>query len=117
MTTSTDDVLARLGLQTRMSTRDYLFPALGVFGLGLLVGAGFTVMLMPQMRQRLRDQLERGASRIKRTVRVAKKEAGEFAEDLESFTREELMERAKAMDIQTDSNMSKSELVQAIAAS
>lgn len=114
MTTTTEDVLARLGLQTRMTARDYFLPALGIFGLGLLVGAGVTVMIVPQTRQKLREGFERGAQRIKQTAKRAKEEASEIVEDLESFTRDELMERAKSMAIQTRANMSKSELVQAI---
>src|SRR5690606_40537909 len=95
----------------------YLSPALGIFGLGLVVGAGVTVMLVPQARQRIRDRFERGTSQMKQRLSRARHQVEEFADDLEELTRDELMERAQAMDIQTHANMSKSELVQAIASS
>ena len=56
-TPTADDVLAKLGLQTRLSARDYMFPALGIFGLGILVGAGIVVISSPRMRDQVRDRL------------------------------------------------------------
>jgi hypothetical protein len=60
-----NDVLQLIGLQKRRDTLGWLLPAAGVFGAGLLLGAGFGLMLAPssgkQLRSRVRDQLHRGA--------------------------------------------------------
>lgn len=113
-TTTADDVLAKLGLQARLSPRDYLLPALGIFGLGLFVGSGMTLMLAPQARQRLRQRFERGAFKVKQAVGA---EGSSIVGDLEQLSREDLYERARTMNIETHPNMSKSDLVHAIAGS
>ncbi|MHB8872365.1 MAG: YtxH domain-containing protein [Myxococcaceae bacterium] len=50
-----DDVLEVLGLETRRTTGDWLLPAIGFFGAGLLVGAG--LMLAPKSGAELRGEL------------------------------------------------------------
>jgi gas vesicle protein len=60
-----DDILAALGLQTKGSTTGWLFGTLGLFGLGMVVGAGVALMLAPKPGSELRRELE---GRIK-TVR------------------------------------------------
>lgn len=129
MTTTADDVLAKLGLQARMTPRDYIFPALGIFGLGLVVGAGVTVMLSPQVRQRVRQRFERGTFKVKQAVgsegsgmgsRMGSRSSpsqGLESRDLEDLSRDELYERAQSMNIETHANMSKSDLIHAIAGS
>jgi hypothetical protein len=54
---STDDLLHSIGLQTRRTTTDYLMPALGIFGVGILVGAGVGLLLAPKPGSELRHQL------------------------------------------------------------
>lgn len=126
MTTTADDVLAKLGLQARMTPRDYIFPALGIFGLGLVVGAGVTVMLSPQVRQRVRQRFERGTFKVKQAVGSegsgmggsrSSQSQGLESRDLEDLSRDELYERAQSMNIETHANMSKSDLIHAIAGS
>jgi len=60
-----DDILGALGLQTRTTTTSWLFGTLGLFGLGMVVGAGVALMLAPKPGAELRRDLE---GRIK-TVR------------------------------------------------
>jgi gas vesicle protein len=60
-----DDILGALGLQSRSSTTGWLFGTLGLFGLGMVVGAGVALMLAPKTGTELRRDLE---GRIK-TVR------------------------------------------------
>jgi gas vesicle protein len=54
---SKDDVLAALGLTSKPSTSDRLLGALGVFGVGLLVGAGVALLLAPKSGEALRADL------------------------------------------------------------
>jgi hypothetical protein len=60
-----NDLLQLIGLQKRRSASDWLLPAAGVFGAGLLVGAGLGLLLAPvtgkQLRGRMRDPLHRGS--------------------------------------------------------
>ncbi len=77
MNTTTEDMLAKLGLQPRMSMRDYLLPALGVFGLGMLAGAGITLFAMPGVRRQLRDRLRRGAAKVQEAAEEITDEAEE----------------------------------------
>lgn len=129
-TPSANDVLERLGLQTKMTARDYVFPALGIFGLGLLVGAGIVALSVPTVRNQLRDRLRRGASKVRDMGEQAKEKMEGAAEqikekvtggngrgeDFQTMTREQLLERAKSMNVQTRANMSKNELIDALSA-
>ena len=42
-----ESALAAIGLQPRRSASDYILPALGLFSVGVLVGAGLGLMLAP----------------------------------------------------------------------
>jgi len=53
-----DDILGALGLQTRTTTTGWLFGTLGLFGLGMVVGAGVALMLAPKPGSELRRDLE-----------------------------------------------------------
>ncbi len=108
---TTDDVLASLGLQTRKTTTDYLLPALGVFGAGLAVGAGVALLLAPKSGRELRGDLGRAALEVKHRVPgFGRRGANEY----DDMTRDELYERAKALDINGRSDMTKQELVEAV---
>lgn len=134
---TTDDVLAKLGLQTRASTTDYLFPVIGLFGAGILVGAGVALMFAPKPGAVLREDLSRKANDLKDTVgrkamdikdtlqqRVQRVMPGnghgtrgvhdDMDEDLEGLSRQELYERASEMNIERRAEMTKPELIEAI---
>jgi hypothetical protein len=106
---TTDDVLARLGLETRKTATDYLLPALGVFGAGLVVGAGVALMLAPKSGSELRGDLGRTARRVKSRVMPRN-----GTPPWDEMTRDELYERAQALDIEGRSVMSKDELLSAV---
>lgn len=59
-----DDLLEMVGLERRRSAADWVLPAVGFFGLGMLVGAGLGLMLAPkpgaQLREDLRRRLQQG---------------------------------------------------------
>lgn len=139
MNTTADEMLAKLGLQTRTTARDYMFPALGIFGLGMLIGAGIVVIAVPQVREQVRDRLRRGASKVRDAAEQAKDKIegakeqikervggngagghgrGQQADDdFQAMTREQLVERAKSMNVQTRANMTKNELIDALSSS
>jgi hypothetical protein len=52
-----DDVLEMLNLQSRRGAADYILPTIGVFSLGVLVGAGIGLLLAPKSGRELRDDL------------------------------------------------------------
>ena len=54
---SKEDVLAALGLASKPSTSERLLGTLGIFGVGLLVGAGAALLLAPKSGQDLREDL------------------------------------------------------------
>jgi len=59
-----DDLLGLIGLQTKRSFTRELLGSLGTFGIGLLVGAGVTLLLAPKpgrdLRQDIRAKIRRG---------------------------------------------------------
>lgn len=105
-----DDILAKLGLQTRKTGSDYLLPALAVFGVGALMGAGVALLLAPKSGPDLRRDLARTASSVGR--RVAARKNGE--PNLNNLTRDELDSRAQALGIDNYNEMSKAELIEAM---
>ena len=52
-----DDLLNLIGLQTRRTTADWILPTLGIFGVGVLVGAGIGMLLAPKPGRELREDL------------------------------------------------------------
>jgi hypothetical protein len=52
-----DDLLDLIGLQSKRTVADWLLPTLGIFGVGLLVGAGVGLLLAPKPGRELREDL------------------------------------------------------------
>jgi hypothetical protein len=67
-----DDVLEKLGLESRKDPLDYLLPAIGLFGAGLAVGCGIGLMLAPksgkefraELGERFKEGLEQGKAQM-----------------------------------------------------
>jgi hypothetical protein len=66
-----NDILGLLGLSTTPSTSSHLAEVRGIFGVGVLVGAGVALLLAPKPGHELRDDLRariaRGRQEIART--------------------------------------------------
>lgn len=52
-----DDILKVFGMEERRTTMDVILPAVGLFSVGLLVGAGLGLLLAPKSGRELRDDL------------------------------------------------------------
>lgn len=52
-----DDILRMLGVEQRRTAMDVVMPAIGLFSVGLLVGAGLGLMLAPKSGRELRSDL------------------------------------------------------------
>jgi hypothetical protein len=63
-----DDILHSLGLQT-LSERDSILPAMGIFGAGILVGAGLGMLFAPKPGRELRDDLRRNAEGLGENIK------------------------------------------------
>jgi len=65
-----DDVLEKLGLESRRSSVDKVLPALAVFSAGVLIGVGIGFMMAPksgnELRGELQDQFKRAQRKIMR---------------------------------------------------
>ncbi len=59
-----DDILKLFKVEERRTVVDYIVPAVGVFSVGVLVGAGLGLLLAPkpgrELRQELRNRLQPG---------------------------------------------------------
>lgn len=107
-----NDVLSKFGLQPRMTATDYVLPALGVFGVGALMGAGLALMLTPKSGRELRGDISTAAGSLKRRVMLRRGKANGLA--LDELTREELYTRAQELEIEGRSEMTKAELLTAV---
>lgn len=65
-----DDVLEAFGVRRAASTSSYALPALGFFGVGMLVGVGLGMIFAPKSGHELRDDIKHRASDIGRKVGV-----------------------------------------------
>ena len=54
---SKDDILSALGLASKRTASEQILGTLGIFGVGLLVGAGAALLLAPKTGQGLREDL------------------------------------------------------------
>lgn len=55
---SKEDILSALGLESKATTTERLLGSIGIFGVGLLVGAGVALLLAPKSGQDLREDLQ-----------------------------------------------------------
>jgi YtxH-like protein len=62
---SKDDILSALGLAAKPSATERLLGTVGVFGLGLLIGAGAALLLAPKSGQGLREDLGERFRRVR----------------------------------------------------
>ncbi len=53
-----DDILRLIGLQSRPSAAESILPAIGLFGAGLLVGAGVALLFAPDSGNSIREGLK-----------------------------------------------------------
>jgi hypothetical protein len=52
-----DELLRKIGLETKRSTGETLLSVLAIFGVGLVVGAGVGMLLAPKAGRELREDL------------------------------------------------------------
>lgn len=64
-----DSALSALGLERRRGAVDALLPAIGLFGLGLVVGAGLGLVLAPKRGIELRGDVRRGLNQVGQRLR------------------------------------------------
>jgi hypothetical protein len=64
-----DSALSAMGLERRRSSADYILPALGLFGLGLVVGAGLGLVLAPKRGVELRGDVRRTLGQVGQRLR------------------------------------------------
>ena len=69
-----DDILRSIGLETRRTPADYVLPALGIFGAGLIVGAGLGLLLAPKSGRQLRGELRERAEHLREKLPRPKSE-------------------------------------------
>jgi hypothetical protein len=67
-----DDLLRMVGLETRRSAADYLMPALGLFGAGLVVGAGLGLLLAPKSGREIRGELTERMQEVRERANAEK---------------------------------------------
>jgi hypothetical protein len=53
-----ENILGALGLQSKPSTTSWALGTLGLFGLGIIVGAGVALMLAPKTGPEMRREIE-----------------------------------------------------------
>jgi hypothetical protein len=104
---SRDDILGSLGLQTRRSPAGYLLPALGMFGVGLLAGAGLGMLFAPRTGREIRRELGTRVSdmttKLKTKMRRTKDEVAASLEDARDSLYGGNSEYSPAADLGMDS--------------
>lgn len=64
-----EDILNSLGLQSIPDRSDSILPAMGIFGAGILVGAGLGLLFAPKPGRELRDDLRRNAEGLGENIK------------------------------------------------
>ncbi len=52
-----DDLLRFVGLQTKRTLAEWMLPTIGLFALGMLVGAGVALLIAPKSEREPREDL------------------------------------------------------------
>ncbi|PRQ04590.1 YtxH domain-containing protein [Enhygromyxa salina] len=93
---SRSDVLRALGLGPRV--RDYIWPAIGVFATGALVGAGAALLFAPKsgakLRAEIRDEFRSQLEDIERKLGMHKHPIEADAEELDKDEQDDQHEAA-----------------------
>ncbi len=63
------DVLSALNLQERSSATDYVLPAMGILGVGLVVGAALGLILAPRSGKATRRELGKKVDKMGESVK------------------------------------------------
>jgi hypothetical protein len=84
-----EDILSVLGLASKPSAAERWLGSAGVFGLGLLVGAGVALLLAPKSGQDLREDLSQ-------RLRDLREDAEEAADGLSARASESALGREEA---------------------
>lgn len=66
---SGDQILEALGLEKSKGVVDYLAPALGIFGAGILVGVGLGMAFAPKTGRELREDIGRRVGEVRERMR------------------------------------------------
>lgn len=80
---SRDDVLAAIGLQSRRTTADLVMPALGLLGIGIVVGAGLGVLFAPKSGAETREAIGNGVGDVARRVKGRIRRTQEQLDDVD----------------------------------
>jgi hypothetical protein len=67
---SSDDILEKMGLQKVPSTTSYVLPALGLFSVGMIVGASLGMLFAPKSGHDLRENIGSKANELAKKVGV-----------------------------------------------
>jgi gas vesicle protein len=76
---SLDRMLSRVGLERRSRAGDFLWPALGVFSAGVVVGGALGLLLAPSSGTELRQRI---GQRVRGTAEQARRKKEEMADRL-----------------------------------
>jgi len=84
-----DDFLGSFGLQSRRSAAVYILPAISMFGVGILAGAGLGLMFAPrtgrEMRREIGTRVSDVTNKIKQRVRRTSDEVSAAVDENQSL--------------------------------
>lgn len=66
-----EEILAKLGLQSRRSAVEYALPVVGIFTAGILIGAGIGLLIAPKPGRKLRQELGRHVDEVRERITEA----------------------------------------------
>lgn len=61
---SREDIATAIGLRTRASTTGDIFTAFGIFGTGMMLGAGLALLFAPKAGHQIRDDIAKKVGEI-----------------------------------------------------